>query len=220
MQVDFQRGPRRVRAPRRHADDDVGHAGFGRGRRRSTPHFDHEYRRRGPRDRNYVLCRARAGAPGRRRRASGLLKLFVETEYLADAGAILATRRRRTPSEPEIWAAHLAVVDGETVGEAAYRDRPSAVPRPRPRHSHADRGDRRPSAVEYGRHRSRPDLLDAPPRADRAGRDRSRRVLDHGRFDPRPRCSTRRQASRRHRLRPRRRCWPGRRRRCSSTISA
>ena len=44
-------------------------------------------------------------------------KLFVETEYLADVGAILATRRRRTPTEPEIWAAQLAVVDGETVGK-------------------------------------------------------------------------------------------------------
>ena len=39
-------------------------------------------------------------------------KLFVETECLTDSGALLATRRRRTPSEPEIWAAHLAVADG------------------------------------------------------------------------------------------------------------
>jgi cyclic beta-1,2-glucan synthetase len=45
-------------------------------------------------------------------------KLFVQTEYLAKVGAILATRRRRSPGEPEIWAAHLAVVEGETVGEA------------------------------------------------------------------------------------------------------
>jgi cyclic beta-1,2-glucan synthetase len=44
-------------------------------------------------------------------------KLFVETEYLADVGAILATRRRRAPEEPEIWAAHLAVVDDEAVGK-------------------------------------------------------------------------------------------------------
>ena len=43
-------------------------------------------------------------------------KLFVETEYLADIGVILATRRRRGPHEPEIWAAHLAVVDGESLG--------------------------------------------------------------------------------------------------------
>jgi cyclic beta-1,2-glucan glucanotransferase len=44
-------------------------------------------------------------------------KLFAQTEYLAKVGAILATRRRRSPGEPEIWAAHLAVVEGETVGE-------------------------------------------------------------------------------------------------------
>ena len=44
-------------------------------------------------------------------------KLFVQTEYLSRIGAILATRRRRSPGEPEIWAAHLAIVEGETVGE-------------------------------------------------------------------------------------------------------
>jgi len=44
-------------------------------------------------------------------------KLFVQTEYLARDGAILATRRRRSPGEPEIWAAHLAVVEGASLGE-------------------------------------------------------------------------------------------------------
>ena len=43
-------------------------------------------------------------------------KLFVETEYLAQSGVILATRRRRSPDEPEVWAAHLAVIEGKTVG--------------------------------------------------------------------------------------------------------
>ena len=43
-------------------------------------------------------------------------KLFVETEYLPGAGVILATRRKRTPDEPEIWAAHLAILDGEALG--------------------------------------------------------------------------------------------------------
>ncbi len=38
-------------------------------------------------------------------------KLFVQTEYLAESGAIVATRRRRTPEEPEIWAGHLVVAD-------------------------------------------------------------------------------------------------------------
>jgi cyclic beta-1,2-glucan synthetase len=41
-------------------------------------------------------------------------KMFVQTERLGDA--ILATRRRRTPTEPEIWAAHLLVADGTAVG--------------------------------------------------------------------------------------------------------
>ena len=45
------------------------------------------------------------------------VKLFVQTEYDAKIGAILATRRRRSPAEAEIWAAHLAVVEGETVGK-------------------------------------------------------------------------------------------------------
>ncbi|WP_439580303.1 glucoamylase family protein, partial [Elioraea sp.] len=44
-------------------------------------------------------------------------KLFVQTEYLADSGAIAATRRRRAPLEPEVWAAHLAITDGGALGE-------------------------------------------------------------------------------------------------------
>jgi len=47
-------------------------------------------------------------------------KLFVETECLVDLGVLLATRRKRTPSEPEIWAAHLSVADGEAVGKPEF----------------------------------------------------------------------------------------------------
>jgi cyclic beta-1,2-glucan synthetase len=47
-------------------------------------------------------------------------KLFVETEFLAEFGAILATRRKRSPLEPEIWAAHLSVANGEAVGKPAF----------------------------------------------------------------------------------------------------
>ena len=42
------------------------------------------------------------------------LKLFVETEFVPGAGTLLATRRRRAPDEPELWAAHLVVVEGES----------------------------------------------------------------------------------------------------------
>jgi cyclic beta-1,2-glucan synthetase len=44
-------------------------------------------------------------------------KLFVETEFLSNEGAILATRRRRSPDEPKIWAAHHSVLDGEAAGK-------------------------------------------------------------------------------------------------------
>ena len=39
-------------------------------------------------------------------------KLFVVTDYLPELGVIVATRRRRSPTDPEVWAAHIAVVEG------------------------------------------------------------------------------------------------------------
>jgi len=47
-------------------------------------------------------------------------KLFIETEYLVDQGAIVATRRKRAPSEPEIWAAHLSVANGDAEGKPEF----------------------------------------------------------------------------------------------------
>ena len=47
-------------------------------------------------------------------------KLFVETEFVPDLGAILATRRRRSSGDPLVWAAHLAVVEGETSGDVQF----------------------------------------------------------------------------------------------------
>ena len=45
-------------------------------------------------------------------------KMFIETSF--ETGALLATRRRRSGAEPEVWAAHLAVTEGETVGDLQY----------------------------------------------------------------------------------------------------
>jgi cyclic beta-1,2-glucan synthetase len=45
------------------------------------------------------------------------LKLFVQTEYVAKRNTLLATRRKRTPDEPDIWAAQHAVVEGTVLGE-------------------------------------------------------------------------------------------------------
>ncbi|HKG73372.1 MAG TPA: glucoamylase family protein, partial [Aestuariivirgaceae bacterium] len=41
-------------------------------------------------------------------------KMFIETEYQADSGALIARRRRRAETDPEIWMAHLSVVEGES----------------------------------------------------------------------------------------------------------
>jgi cyclic beta-1,2-glucan synthetase len=47
-------------------------------------------------------------------------KMFVQTEYVAPLGALLATRRRRQPDEPSVWVAHQSVVDGLFSAEAEY----------------------------------------------------------------------------------------------------
>ena len=131
------------------------------------------------------------------------MKLFVATEYLAEHGAILATRRRRAPTR----AGDLGRAPGDRRrrggGQAGDRDRPGPLPRPRPRHSPADRGDRRPAVVQHGRHRARSDLRAAPPCAGRPRRDRAHRLLDRGRRIAHGRARPGRQASRRHRVRAR-----------------
>jgi cyclic beta-1,2-glucan synthetase len=58
--------------------------------------------------------------------------LFVETEFVPQVGALLATRRKRSDDEPSVWAAHLMVVDGETVDDLQYEtDRANFVGRAR-----------------------------------------------------------------------------------------
>jgi cyclic beta-1,2-glucan synthetase len=46
--------------------------------------------------------------------------LFVETEFVPHAGALVATRRARSADETPVWAAHVLVVEGEAVGELQY----------------------------------------------------------------------------------------------------
>jgi len=47
-------------------------------------------------------------------------KMFVVTEHLPEYDALVATRRRRSPAEPTVWAAHFAVVEGEIVAEPQF----------------------------------------------------------------------------------------------------
>src|SRR5215831_4527793 len=46
--------------------------------------------------------------------------LFVQTELVPGLDTLLATRRPRSQAETQVWAAHVVVVDGETVGEVQY----------------------------------------------------------------------------------------------------
>jgi cyclic beta-1,2-glucan synthetase len=47
-------------------------------------------------------------------------KMFVQTEFNAEVGAVLATRRLSNPTDSQVWAAHLAVVEGEAVGGVQF----------------------------------------------------------------------------------------------------
>jgi len=47
-------------------------------------------------------------------------KMFVQTEHLAEFGALIATRRPRSPDELPVWAAHIAVVEGGAASEPQY----------------------------------------------------------------------------------------------------
>jgi cyclic beta-1,2-glucan glucanotransferase len=47
-------------------------------------------------------------------------KMFVQTEFEADVGALLATRRTRSKADAQVWAAHLAVVEGESTGDVQF----------------------------------------------------------------------------------------------------
>jgi cyclic beta-1,2-glucan synthetase len=58
--------------------------------------------------------------------------LFVQTEFVAEDGALLATRRPRASHESQLWAFHLVVSDGKSVGALEYEtDRSKFVGRGR-----------------------------------------------------------------------------------------
>jgi cyclic beta-1,2-glucan synthetase len=71
-------------------------------------------------------------------------KLFVQTEFVAEVGALLVTRRLRSPGEFPIWAAHLSVVEGDNVGDLQFET-------DRARFIGQGRGIREPVSVLDGR---------------------------------------------------------------------
>jgi cyclic beta-1,2-glucan synthetase len=46
--------------------------------------------------------------------------LFVETEFIAGQSGLLATRRRRSQNEGEVWGLHVVIADRETIGPVQY----------------------------------------------------------------------------------------------------
>jgi cyclic beta-1,2-glucan synthetase len=46
--------------------------------------------------------------------------LFVETEYIASEAGLLATRRKRSQNDEELWCWHVVIADGETIGAVQY----------------------------------------------------------------------------------------------------
>ena len=78
-------------------------------------------------------------------------KLFVQTQYVAELGVLLATRRRRSADEPEIWAAHHVVVEGDVVGPLEYEtDRARFLGRGREVHEPVRMIDSRPLSNTVG----------------------------------------------------------------------
>ena len=47
-------------------------------------------------------------------------KMFVETEYVKDLETLLATRRRRQPTDPEVWVAQFMLVKGKAQGDVEF----------------------------------------------------------------------------------------------------
>jgi cyclic beta-1,2-glucan glucanotransferase len=78
-------------------------------------------------------------------------KLFVQTEFVAAVGALLATRRRRSPDEPEIWAVHHVVVEGKVLREPEFEtDRVRFLGRGREVHAPVAVMDGRPLSGTIG----------------------------------------------------------------------
>ena len=77
--------------------------------------------------------------------------LFVQTEFLADSGGLLATRRQRSPDEQPIWAAHVLAVEGESTGVIQYEtDRGRFLGRSRSTRSPVSVVDGRPLSNTVG----------------------------------------------------------------------
>ncbi len=77
--------------------------------------------------------------------------LFVQTEFVAEVGALVATRRRQSEKETPIWAAQVVAVDGEPVGDVLFEtDRSRFIGRGHDVHDPVSIIDARPLSNSVG----------------------------------------------------------------------
>ncbi|HWV45816.1 MAG TPA: glycosyl hydrolase family 65 protein, partial [Nitrospira sp.] len=77
--------------------------------------------------------------------------LFVQTEFVPEVGALLATRRRRSDEETPVWAAQVVVVEGEVIGDLQYEtDRARFLGRGHQARTAVSMSDGRPLANTVG----------------------------------------------------------------------
>jgi cyclic beta-1,2-glucan synthetase len=127
-------------------------------------------------------------------------KLFVQTEHLAEFGA-LSRRAAALADEPRVWAAHFAVVEGEVARRPQYEtDRARFIGRGRIGATPAIVGGR-PLSGTVGTVLD--PIFSCAARADRAGRQGRASPSGRGRLDAGRAARPDRQAPRSQRLRPR-----------------
>ena len=47
-------------------------------------------------------------------------KMFVQTEFVSQRGALLATRRPRDPGQAQLWMVHFSSLEGEAIGSLQF----------------------------------------------------------------------------------------------------
>ena len=93
---------------------------FRRSTTRGAPGVDHESRARTREIELTSYAEIVLAPPAADAAHPAFSNLFVQTEFAPELGALLATRRPRSHDEPQVWAAHVVVAEGETVGELQY----------------------------------------------------------------------------------------------------
>ena len=81
-------------------------------------------------------------------------KMFVETEHLAEFGALVATRRPRSHEEPQVWGCPFCCRGRGNYRRSTIRVRPGKVRGSGPHRRYSGGYRRWPTAFQYGRDRS------------------------------------------------------------------